>query len=908
MQALKSSRPALTLTGGLLLLTSLLLAQTTERPPRAVKATDALLKRQGQIQKAVRRTQPAVLGLVSERRGAGGSGVIISEDGLILTAAHVLQVVGEEFPVIFPDGSTARARRLGENATRDAAMAQLTGPGPWPFVEVRKKPVAEGEWVMAQGHPNGFQPDRTPPIRVGRIINARGNWFTRGFLMSDCTLAGGDSGGPLFDLEGKLVGIHSQVGLSLGENMHVPIPAFTDDWEQMKQGKRWGKLGNPIARKMPHPNPFGRSNPARKAKLGVVLDQEADLEGAVVQDVIPESPAAKAGLKQGDVIIRLNDTWIESPERLVESVQQQPDHATCTLQYRREGKKQQVEVTLAESVPLPQPGPLGGGDFPMDLSKFLEGLLQGAPLDDDDNIQLFDFRNVQPPKPRQRLGIRIDAEDDGKGALVQRVNPGSAAEAAGVQVGDRILRFGDEKIRAPEQLVDALNSFEGGKTTLRLTRDGEKINAKIELGPAAVPEPDAQALPPMIDQLLQGVMGDLERQLNQQNLFGELDPLGKALMKEMMRGFDRGLRNGGDFHFQFEKPFMDPNNLEGFLKLFDGVQRGLEQRKPFKRAPHPWQMPRQRTIRPEGDTAKHDDDVLEEFDPVVARARKSTVRFTTNGKPAALGIVVHPDGWVLTKKSEINFGSLRCELPGGRVVRAKVEDFIEKHDVALVKVQADNLTPAEWGASDVPLGSLVAANGLEKRPVSIGTIAVLERSLSEEEKGFLGVSLQTAKAGVGIRAVMPDGPAAGSGIRVGDVVTRVNRSAVSSVESMIREVSACKPGSEIQLTLRRNGNETTARVTLGSRAALKLDPRLDAMNITQRMGGKLSDVRNQFTRVLQTDLFLTPEECGGPLVGLDGKVIGLNIARAGRVKSYALPSELLQKIIRHVTEARLVPE
>src|SRR5262249_45555918 len=160
---------------------------------------------------------PAVVGI---RLGQHqGSGIIVTKDGFVLTAGHVSGEPGKTATVIFPDGKELKAKTLGKNGGIDSGMMKIATEGEYPFVEMGKSdPIKKGDWVLAIGHPGGFRTNRTPVVRVGRVLQA-----TSLFLRSDCTLVGGDSGGPLFDMRGQVVGIHSRIGDgSITANIHVP--------------------------------------------------------------------------------------------------------------------------------------------------------------------------------------------------------------------------------------------------------------------------------------------------------------------------------------------------------------------------------------------------------------------------------------------------------------------------------------------------------------------------------------------------------------------------------------------------------------------------------------------------------------------------------------------------------------
>ncbi len=195
-----------------------------------------------QVKQLVAKTTPAVVSLIGDNKPAAGSGVVVSEDGLILTAAHVTQG-NMTMTVVFPDGTQRKCDVLGSNFTRDVGMARIQGAGKHPFVEMGDSEKLEPTTiVVALGHPGGYDSRRTPPVRIGRVSYKD----LGGFLVSDCTLIGGDSGGPLFNLDGKVVGIHSSISESLSFNRSAPLSAVKADWERLLAGEKWGKLGGKI--------------------------------------------------------------------------------------------------------------------------------------------------------------------------------------------------------------------------------------------------------------------------------------------------------------------------------------------------------------------------------------------------------------------------------------------------------------------------------------------------------------------------------------------------------------------------------------------------------------------------------------------------------------------------------------
>ncbi len=290
-----------------------------------------LAQLEGKVEAVAAKAMPATVALLSEKTGSSGSGVITTADGLILTAAHVVQGA-EELLVVFPDGEQVPGKVLGANYSKDIAMVQITRKGPWPFAAMgASKPLAAGDWLIALGHSAGFDAARTPPVRFGRVVSkGPGN-----FLTTDCTLIGGDSGGPLFDLDGKIVGINSSIGVSLTNNNHAGIDGFKEDWERIRAGEAWGRLSM---------NPF--ANPEMPV-LGIGMGMRRASKGVPVESVVPESPAAAAGVRPGDVIESLDGSSIGDANKLLQVLAKKQPGDTVKLGLLRDRKSLEVQVVLA---------------------------------------------------------------------------------------------------------------------------------------------------------------------------------------------------------------------------------------------------------------------------------------------------------------------------------------------------------------------------------------------------------------------------------------------------------------------------------------------------------------------------------------------------------------------------------
>jgi serine protease Do len=258
-----------------------------------------------------------------------GSGVIVSEDGLVLTAAHVSGGVKKNVTVVMEDGRKLKAVTLGLNSDNDAAMIRITEKGKYPFVEVDRDNTARlGDWVFSLGHSGGFDKDRGSVVRLGRLVRT-----AESTIQSDCTLIGGDSGGPLFDLQGRLIGIHSRVGQQLQVNMHVPTSVFVTNWDAMLKTEFIGE------------GPFAKKAEKGKGFLGLASEPHPD-GGLKVTKVGKDTPAAKADIREGDILLKLNDKELKTREQLQDMLKEMAEGDDLAFDATRAGKPLTFKLQL----------------------------------------------------------------------------------------------------------------------------------------------------------------------------------------------------------------------------------------------------------------------------------------------------------------------------------------------------------------------------------------------------------------------------------------------------------------------------------------------------------------------------------------------------------------------------------
>jgi serine protease Do len=291
--------------------------------PRDVADLEGMEKR---FREVAAKVTPATVGVAG--RGGGGSGVIVTKDGYVLTVGHITREAGRDVTVILPDGRRAKAKTLGANLGVDSGLVKIVeepkDESGWPHCEMGSSDsLKQGQWVLAAGHPGGFRRGRTPPVRIGRVLRN-----TPTVLVTDCAIVSGDSGGPLYDMAGKVIGISSRISGSLDGNIHVPVDTFRRDWDRLVKGETFGSRGG------------------GGAYLGVQVDTESDTARIVA--VVPGLAAAKAGVKAGDVIRRFDGKATPDRETLLRLIAaRRPGHKVSIVVLRGE-KELKLEAVLGK--------------------------------------------------------------------------------------------------------------------------------------------------------------------------------------------------------------------------------------------------------------------------------------------------------------------------------------------------------------------------------------------------------------------------------------------------------------------------------------------------------------------------------------------------------------------------------
>ncbi len=288
--------------------------------------------------------------------------------------------------------------------------------------------------------------------------------------------------------------------------------------------------------------------------------------------------------------------------------------------------------------------------------------------------------------------------------------------------------------------------------------------------------------------------------------------------------------------------------------------------------------------------------VVAAFEPQRQFLQRSSAVILDGRKEIAYGVVVSPDGHILTKASEvIGISQISVTVDQQKFTGAKLVIVDPAWDVALLKVEATGLTPVTYApTSAVPQGTWVVANGATTRTARrllAGIVSAKIREIPAAGGAALGVILGKSKP-VEITEVDDKSGAKEAGLLKGDVILTIDGTKIGSVEDIGKVLKDRKAGSTVKVKYRREGKEATVDVRLAAREEL-FDHQL---NRNDQMSGEFSPRRSGFPRVMQHDILGSRKLQGGPLLDLDGRCIGMNIARANRAESFAIPVEDLKEI------------
>src|ERR1043166_1701653 len=291
---------------------------------------------------------------------------------------------------------------------------------------------------------------------------------------------------------------------------------------------------------------------------------------------------------------------------------------------------------------------------------------------------------------------------------------------------------------------------------------------------------------------------------------------------------------------------------------------------------------------------RNGEETLRAFAPVTDSVRNSVVKLNVDGETVALGTVMDATGLVLTKASEIKKGELTCWLASEQKVSARLLATDESEDLALLRVQAKGLKPMPWGDDNVLIGQWAITPGVARTPQAVGIVSALPHRV-RPPRAFIGVIFDSDESPTRIASVRPGLGAEQAGLKKDDIVLGVTGTTVRNREQVVDILREFREGQYVKLHVQRAEERFDKEVMMLPPSA---DTNGDAFFPEQRstrLSGSTSKRAEGFEQAIEHDTVLQPWLGGGPLVNLDGKAIGLNIARASRVTTYALPARLVRR-------------
>jgi len=369
------------------------------------------------------------------RSQGNGSGFFISADGFVLTSEHVVRDA-TEIEVTLATRKRYRAEVVGADPRRDLAVIRIDATG-LPVAKLGDASrLKRGQFVLALGSPFGFGRDGQASLSfgivsgTGRAIPNIGQELDRYYgnlIQTDAAVNPGNSGGPLVDLDGEVVGVNavisSRTGASDGVSFAVPITAGTRAIiERLKRGEEvvYGYVGIEIT------------------EVGDEQAKQSGAEvgsGAYVARVLPDAPGAKAGVRAGDVVVGIGDETVRGPDDVIQIVQATPVGEKVTLVVLRKGKRERLSVEVARR-PVPRE---------------VLANRSGTPW----------WRGMRVEPLTDELREQIGLETSDRGVFVCEVRDGSAAAGAGIMPGMVIDRVGETKVASITEFNEAVRDLEG---------------------------------------------------------------------------------------------------------------------------------------------------------------------------------------------------------------------------------------------------------------------------------------------------------------------------------------------------------------------------------------------------------------------------------------------------------------
>jgi serine protease Do len=404
-----------------------------------------------------------------QRGGSLGSGFLISADGYVVTNNHVISpartgATVDQITVTLADRREFTARVVGRDQAADLALLKINGQG-LPYVRFGDSTRTRvGDWVLAIGNPFGLGGTVTAGIVSALHRNLQSGVYDR-YIQTDASINMGNSGGPMFDLNGNVIGIntalYSPTGGNIGIGFAIPAEQARPVIDQLMRG---GKVSRGY---------IGVSLQSLEEDIAEAMGIPKN-QGELIRGVTPGGPAARAGIQQGDVVVAVNNQPVTPDQSLAYLVSQQPVGSRVPITVVRDGQRHTLTVTVGERPSEEELARQGGTE---------ESNPMTAPSDQQQSTGQRSAREslgltVQTLTPEIARSLRLN-NPNLRGVVVSGVDPNSDAAAKGIQVRDVILSINQRATTTPEQAAAAVAAARaaGRKSVLLLVQRGNTAAA-----------------------------------------------------------------------------------------------------------------------------------------------------------------------------------------------------------------------------------------------------------------------------------------------------------------------------------------------------------------------------------------------------------------------------------------------
>ncbi|MCC6150304.1 MAG: PDZ domain-containing protein [Planctomycetes bacterium] len=735
--------------------------QAPQAQDAGVSTFEDFAKLEKTVQELATKLRPAVVGV--RMSNSSGSGSFISADGWIATCAHVCEVKPDvKCRIIAYGGEEFEGTVYGTDMAMDFGLIKADTKGKKvPFVELGDSDkVKNGQWLISMGHPLGVEKGRDAVVRCGRVLLSKNR---QGFITMDTPVIHGDSGGPTFDLSGKQVGINQSIhGMDARINNATPVAMFKLELDEMKQKK----CLHPV-RGQPR---FGRG-----VQSDGLTDEEREAYGKAMEahggknfeqaEKLVQPFASKKGLDEG---VLYNLACIYS-----------------MLSTKQKGA--QADASQKKAVELFKASVEAGWDD-------IDHVRKDSDLDclrqRKDYLAVEDLCAKAKVKPMLGLSVRVSS-----GVRVSEVIPGSPADKAGLRKDDIIQKIGKKKIAGAQDYVDAL-LFEGlSEAAVSVSRKKEKApEIKLTLPPLGIKvisSGGAQVCEVAEDSL--GYKAGLK-------VNDVITKVGSVKVKTTI-DFANAL---------FTSDARTPIQLS--------VKRG------YTVETVPLEMGGSDTGGAATSVFKQSDNLLKLWEKITAKHQDAVFSVKQKGKQATFATAVHAKGYLICKASELIEGE-KITLVGrsGTPMEATLVAQDPRTDIALLKAASTLVSVVRFDAQEFPaVGSLVGTLDEKGKVVGYGFVALPPYDTDQNARplpndAVMGVGVEDAPGGVKVTAVTAGQPAEKGGLKVGDIIVKIDGAAMASRDAFMAFMRGQVPGAVVEIEIKRGEAGQKLKVTLGAR-------------------------------------------------------------------------------------------